>query len=840
MAKRAKKAAKTASRLPRPGWWEALPPVTRHAVCLALLLMVSLGFFAPIHFTGGTLIGGDTVHWRAMAQSVFEHREATGEEPLWARNAFAGMPAYMIHYLDLIPQLDGIPRFLRGFMWPTSHFFFLLAGAYLLVWYLTRDHFSGMLAAAAYGLTTYIPVILSAGHNTKFIALCFAPWLLLAFVHALRRPALLSGLLFAIVLAINLRADHVQITYYTLFFILIWWIAEGIAAFRAGRGGVFALSTAWLALGSVLALLMVAQPYLAHAEFKAFTIRGGEVAGEAGGLGWAYAMNWSQGAGELLTLLIANAFGGGGAAYWGPKVFTEGPHYVGGIVILLALIALVVRRGLMVWAVAAAGLVMVLFSLGENLPLLNRPMFDYFPLFDAFRVPETWLALVALALAVLAGVGLAGISRAGKDAAIERRNTQRVLITGGALAGVVLILMVGRGAFLSFEKPGEEAQMLEQVARQYPDISPADPQVRAMIRQEMSRLQEERSSLFARDATRTLLFVMLGVGLLWALRNGMIPAWVAQGALVVLVVFDLGGVGRRYVNTEALVPARSAEQRIPEYAFDTWLVQRAAQAGGPGHFRVLSLEGHPGTSARPSFFHESLGGYHGAKLRLYQDFLDHLLFDPATGMPVRNALNMMNTEYLVAGGIMPGFEIVFEDERTGMRVQRNPDVLPRAFLVGEVEVIEDPESRWRRIRDPAFDPSRVAIVERIPAEVLHPIEDPDAARVELVRHTAREIVLGVHSDATRLLVVGEVYYPAGWRAFIGDEQIEIFPVNHLMRGLVVPAGEYEVTMRFDPDSHRVGVWIAGVTTLLVYLSALLLLVMAVRQRRIEAGPAPSP
>jgi hypothetical protein len=183
-----------------PGWhtgWSNLPEWQQHAVCLVLLLALSIGFFSPIHFSDKRIVGGDTVQWQASAQAMLEYQEQTGRPALWDPNMFGGMPGYKITYAPVVPQVDDVLRMLRKVIWPTSHFIFLLIGTYLLVVFLTGDKLSGLLAACAYGLTTYLPILLTAGHNSKFIALCLAPWLVLAFAYALRRPTLLAALLFA-------------------------------------------------------------------------------------------------------------------------------------------------------------------------------------------------------------------------------------------------------------------------------------------------------------------------------------------------------------------------------------------------------------------------------------------------------------------------------------------------------------------------------------------------------------------------------------------------------------------------------------------------------------------
>ena len=233
---------------------------------------MSVAFFAPLHFSGGQLIGEDTVNWRATNNAPIEYRHETGREPLWNTNAFGGMPSYLGSYKSPVPQIDDLPNLLRGFLWPTSHFIFLLFGTYGLVFFLTRNKSAGLLAAVGYGLTTYLSIILTAGHNTKFIALAFAPWMAWAFAWTLRRPRLLSGLAFAVALAANLRAGHIQITYYLIFLLGLWWLVEAAGAVRHWQGSQegerqrlksFGKATGWLALGSVLGLMMVAQPRLA-------------------------------------------------------------------------------------------------------------------------------------------------------------------------------------------------------------------------------------------------------------------------------------------------------------------------------------------------------------------------------------------------------------------------------------------------------------------------------------------------------------------------------------------------------------------------------------------------
>ncbi len=821
-----------------PSWWSKQSDTVQHGVCAAALLVLALVFYGPALFSGNELVGSDTRHWRAAAQSMLEYRDETGEEPLWASNVFAGMPGYVISPPPMVPQLDYLPRWIRQFAWPVSHFVFLLFGTYLLVWFLWRDKLAALLAACAFGLTTYLPVILVAGHNTKFVALCYAPWLLLAFAYVLRRPGLLSGALFAIALSIQLRAGHVQITYYIVWIAVIWWFAEGIGAWRARKAGEFTRSTATLLVGAAAALLMVAELYLPTWEYKPYSIRGMASGGAAGGLDWAYAMSWSQGPAELVTLLVADAFGGS-ALYWGPKPFTGGPHYVGGAVLLLAAIAVWRVRTATVRALGAAVVLMVLFSMGRHLEVLNRPMFEHFPLFDSFRVPETWLIAVALALAVLAANGLAYVVRQGRQMEARSAAWKSARKAAGLLVLFVVLLLAGRSAIFSFVGEGEEAQVRQLVANQT-QRSPEDPQVvRTAEELVRDRLVEPRKEAFTADAARTLI-VLLSASLLLALfARGRLPAWIMQAGLVLLVAVDLGGVGRRYFGEDQLARAGTLESPISAYDVDRYIVAESERAGGSGHFRVLSLEQRDQTqNGRPSYFHESLGGYSGAKLRLYQDFLENILTDPATGLPTQNALDMLNTRYVIAAGPIPGLWEVYRGEQTGLLVLENPSALPRAYLVGETEIIPDAEEAWVRLRSASFEPGRTAVLH-VPLEMeIAPIDSASTASAVLLRHGPREMAWQVQTDAARLLVISEVYYPAGWKASIGGVDTPIVRANHLLRAVHVPAGAHEVVLRFDPRSYAVSAAVSAASTAVVYLVLLGLLgAKWYRRRSRSASPA---
>lgn len=813
----------------------------RHGTCLGLLLVVALAFYSPMIFGGKVIQSSDQMGYRAKANVLIEQYEKTGDWPLWNSNVYSGMPTFMMGYKQTVPQLDDVADAFRSVAWPVSHLFFLLVGMYLLVFYLTRNHLSGTLSGLAFGFTTYIPIILSAGHNTKFIALAFAPYIVLAFVYTLRNPSLLGGLVFAVALGLDLRAKHPQITYSVLMMLLVWWIVELVWAWQDDELPSFAKSTGWLALGTGGALLMAAQPYLAIYQYKQFSVRGGEAiaaaggGGGGGGMGWEKAMGWSQGPKELITLFIADAFGGGGQMYWGPKVFTAGPHYVGGVVAGLAGLAVWRVRSRLTWGVGAGVLVTTLFSLGKHAPWINWPMFNYFPFFDAFRAPETWLSVTALGLALLAGVGLDYCLRREDDPQQGVGKQQAIIYAFGAVAGLVLLFLVGRGLFFDFESK-REAQVVQQI-EQRPNLSRSNPRVRQFY-QQLERRKEQRRDAFQADATRTLLAVGAVFLLLWFYRRKTLAAWVAGGLVVLVVLIDLWGVDRRYLGEDAFSPSSNGQTQIATYDYHRFLDQRVKEAGGPGRFRVFPLQTPSGRSPMnnplPSYHYESVGGAHPAKLQRYQHYIDHILQLSGNGRPNENALDLMSSRYVVAQQTLPGMTVAYRSQETKAVVLRNDDAVPRGFFVGDTEVIEDAQATWQRLRDPSFQPRRTAILPTSLDAPVTPIDSGSTAEATMTSFGLEEIEWTVQTDAPRLFVASEIHYPAGWNAYLDGEKVPIHRVNYLLRGVHVPEGEHTLVMRFEPKADRYGTWLSGGTTVLVYGGILLLLGLRYR-RRTRAG-----
>jgi len=404
----------------------------------------------------------------------------------------------------------------------------------------------------------------------------------------------------------------------------------------------------------------------------------------------------------------------------------------------------------------------------------------------------------------------------------------------GAVAGFVLLLLVGRGVFFDFESP-RETQIVQRIQQQ-PNLSRSNPQVQQFY-QQLDQRKQQRQEAFRTSAFRTLLALGAVLLVLWLYRRETVSAWLAGGLVVLVVTIDLWGVDQQYFGEENFSPQRDEESQIPTYPVDRFLKENVQESGGPGRFRVFPLQTPysqsptSGRAAYASYHYQSAGGYHAAKLQRYQNFLDQVLQLSRDGSLNKKALDLLNVRYIIAQEPLPGTEVVYQSDRSDHVVLENPEAVPRGYLVGRTEVVDGPEETWRRLRDPSFQPDSLALVpEELEAPVT-PIDSNSTAEVALESYEPDEITWTVNTDAPRLFVASEIYYPAGWNAYLDGTQVPIHRVNYLLRGVHVPDGGHTLTMRFEPKSDRYGLWIAGTSTALVYGGILGILGITYRRRR---------
>lgn len=792
----------------------------QHIIALAVLFLLPLLLYSAIFFGGNQFLGNDVLQWRAGAESVIEHiDEHDGEHPNWASNMFSGMPSTVIHNPSSPPNIDSLVKWISGDTQPLPFFWILLGGAYFFFVIQGIRPFSSALGAILIGFTTYLPIIIEAGHYSKFMALAFIPWMFAGYYMISRtNKKLLGFFLFALATTLELRANHPQITYYFLYLLGFWWIYDTWLFYKKNEIQDW-LQRTGIAFGAgILAILCSIDLYWRLYEYSQHSTRGGSTleTAEGSGLSLEYAFSWSQGIGELLTLIIPGIYGGSsGEAYWGPKSVTSGPHYFGAIAFVLALIGLFHYRKKLKYLFFGVGTLAILFSLGSYFPLLNEFMFNYAPFFNKFRVPETWLITTIFCYSVLAVYGVESLFEIAKD---RKKSIQDLFLPLGIAVGLGILFTFGSNALLSFEKPGERQQYIQQVAQQN-NVSPENQQVQQSVDNFINtELKPERKEKASSDSTRYLILVLLASGLIVGFIKGKVSKGYLLAGLLLLTAYDLMDVDSRYVNEEQMAADRlEAEQLIQQQQqpADKYIMQHISS--GEGYpYRVFPLNRNPFNNAIPSYFYPAIGGYSGAKLARYQDLIDHLLMNEAGTSFNHAVLDMLNVKYITSSQALPfsGYSEVYNEN--GQRVYQNDDVLPKAFFVDSVVTASGPQQAVDMMQpEQDFDPETTAIVETNDNISVPP---DTSAQVSVESYDANTIELNTVSSENQFLVVSEIYYPDGWTATIDGEPTDIYQSNFVLRGLEVPGGEHTITMTFEPASHIWGLRLAWFGHLLLWSS----------------------
>lgn len=792
-----------------------LPESRQHIAALLILFLVPFFLFTASTIGGKEFKRHDITQWRAGAESVIEYRETFDEEPLWVTNMFGGMPSFVVSTKKQVPHLDYIKRFFQG-IYPAFQFWVLLGGMYLLFILMKFRPLSATFGSLLFGLTTYIPIIIAAGHNTKFITLTYIPWVIAGYWMLTRKEKKLPGLLlFTVALTLNLRAGHPQITYYFFYLLGFLWIFDSWNAFKKQNITDWAKVTGLLVLSGILGLMGHAESFLPLQEYSQYSLRGGSALDNSTGLGSAYAFAWSQGIKETWTLLIPNYFGGASPEYWGPKSFTSGPHYIGALSLPFILMALFRERSKLMYVFFATGTLGMLFSWGGNFPLLNEFAFDYIPYFDKFRAPETWLILTTFCYAVVAVYGLEWFI----NFVSEKSSSLKKLYLPLGIAVGILVLLFIQISSTDFKKPNEVANIANQIAQQN-QVSPNNPQVQRRAEQYVNvQMVPEREEKAKSDLLRFAIILVLGLGILYATFAHKIPLSVALFAFILITAYDMISVDKRYISEDIFVEDNITAERVLESQrreLDTYIQENISE-NGVYPYRVFPLIDNLYSNATPSYFYPQLGGYTGAKLSIIQDVMYN---NGPLSVQSRNfnpeLLDLMNVKYVTytQGLPLPGFTPVFESNQ-GV-VYENQDVLPKAFFVDSVITATSPQEAFNYLKPEAqIDFSNTAIVETSKSIITN---TDTTSSVKVTRYTGPEMTLEISRDNPGFLVLSEVYYPAGWIAELNGEEIPIHKTNYFVRGMEIPAGEYQLELRFEPQSRKTGValsWASLIAQLLM-------------------------
>ncbi|MCR9133740.1 MAG: YfhO family protein [bacterium] len=778
-----------------------LPLKWQHIVSIAILFIVPLVLFFQTTLGGKEIQRHDITQWRAGAETVIEYREQFGEEPLWVNNMFGGMPAIVVSVQRQVPNLDVLTGYFNN-IYPAFQYWVLLSGMYFLLILMGFRPLTAVFGSLIYGLTTYFPVIIMAGHTSKFFTLAFVPWTFAGYWLITRSPKKIAGLLlFTTAFALEVRAGHPQITYYFMFLMGALWMFDSFKWLKKSDFKKWGTITAILMVGGIMGVLNNAERTLTQKSYAPYSIRGGSDLKGTTGLDTNYAFAWSQGKAETLTLAIPDLFGGASPDYWGPKSFTSGPHYLGAIAIFFVLIALLRVRQKVMYVFLGVGFLAILFSWGGNFALFNKLAFDYIPYFDKFRAPETWLVVTSFCFSIVAVYGL--------DALIDWVGEQQLSIKKlypilGIVVGVFILLLVTVKSF-DYTRLGEVENIAAQIAQQN-QLPANNPQVlqraRSIVETQFIPTRSEKANA---DLFRLGFFLLAGTGLVYAYITRKISATIVSLSVVLLTAIDMISVGQRYMDETKFVNSNIDPERLIESQrrpLDTF-IQENISDNGIYPYRVFPLLDNPYSNAIPSYFYPSLGGYTGAKLALAQDVLlaqGEPMFGGQYGINL-DLLAVLNTKYITynPGLQVPGVTPVYSGN-DGV-VYEIENVLPKAFFVDQAITVDDPVEAFNLLSPGRVDFSNTAIVENYSPNIV-----PDsAATVEFTSYTGSEMTLEISRSTPGFLVLSEIYYPDGWVATLNDEEIPIYKTNYLLRGLQIPAGEHTLELDFRPPSFYTGV-----------------------------------
>ncbi len=814
------------------GWFDGLPDRRKDLVCVAALLAVVFFMFSQVIFSNLDLAtsGADTVAHFSWIRSLDHLKEVEGTDALWMPYIYGGMPIFSsLLFPRSVNYAENAMIFAAKviFLGSDAHYFLLhvfLSGLfmYLLVRSLKFPHLGALLAAFVFMLNPYAIGLGESFHWSKLAVFSYIPLLFLLFHRLMERRSLLNFGLLAVSIGTMFLNRHPQIAFYAMLLVGSYFLYEFIAGVRKEPKRYLTVGVL-LACAVALGMTIYAYELLPTKEYAQFSVRGGGEEGVSGGASYEWATNWSLHPAEMINYIVPSWFGFGSRVpvtwqgqeivfpgYWGWMPFTDNPPYVGIVPLILAIFALVYNRNRLAWFLVAFSVLVFFISFGKYLSPVYDLFYHYFPYFNKFRAPSLILFLIPFTVGLLGVLGISWIIGTGKrgDAGLRETGVDKKILTWiYVIGGIVVITLIGKQTIFgmfpssSFLKEGEQFS-----AQQLPVV------------------REIRFGLLWKDVIKIGVMTVMVLGLvLLFLRRKLQAATMMMGMVAILVV-DLVMIDRMFINPS---PKTDLEANLEPDATMKHLQSDSTV------FRAFGLEQNlfkDNTFMNSQI--QSVTGYSPAKLRIYQEMIDSALMHiTQKGMPVNmNVLSMMNTKYVVTNGTLPplDFRQTFSDPATGLITYYYTKALRRAWFADTVFVAESKSAMYAMMNSPDWKPQETAILlERGTAE---PVTKPDSNSIEMTTYQSGRIAMDVFTSSRALLVLSEVYYPAGWTATVDGRETPIHRTDAVLRSVVVPAGEHVVEFVFDPQSYRMGSVITNIGWAVI---ALLLLVGAWRDESVR-------
>lgn len=785
----------------------SLKQIGTHFLVILGFALVAVLYFNPV-LKGKKIYQSDIVQYTGMAKQHIDFRNAYDAESYWTNSTFGGMPTYQLgakYPHNYIKKLDLALRFLPR---PADYLFLYFLGFYILLLVLKIDYKIAILGALSFGFSTYLIIILGVGHNAKAHAIAYMPLVLSGIILTFQKRYYLGFIITALASGLELVTNHPQMTYYLGFLIIILGITYLVHAIKSKELPAFFKATAVLFIAAVFAFSMNATNLMATSEYAKESTRGkseltinpdGSPKEQTTGLDKDYITQFSYGKLETFNLFIPRFMGGGnredigkdsetykafralGATpiqalqeskqapmYWGDQPIVEAPAYIGAVVIFLFVLALFLYQGRFKWWLIAGVLMSLLLSYGKNLSFLTDFFIDYVPLYNKFRAVSSIQVLLELCIPLLAALGLAQLFHKDRSSKTKLDALKKSL---GIVAGLTVVFLIFKNSLFDFVG-SSDGQFKEYYGASF-----------------VEALRLDRSAIFTEDALRTLLLVLAVGGLIFTYLKQKITQNTTIVILGLLLILDLVGVDRRYVNNDNFVSALKVDRPYQASTIDKELLKDTT------NFRVLDRSDN---STKSSYFHNSIEGYHAAKLRRFkavQEFhIDKTNFE---------VLNMLNTKYIIYQN-KEGEVLYFENENTN----------GNAWFVDAIESFETPDEEILALDK--INTKTTAIANASDLKSKRFVKD-SMASIQLVDYKLNHLVYETKTTEDGFAVFSEVYYKNGWNATIDGVEVKHYNVNYILRGLEIPKGTHTVVFKFNPSVVTTGSNISLVSSILLVL-----------------------
>ena len=814
-------------------------------VAILVFAVISFAYFCPAVTEGRILSQHDSVAGIGAGQEGKEYLERTGERTRWTNSIFGGMPTYQMapsyRSTDMLKTVENLYHlYLPTYVW---YVFVMLLGFYILLRAFNFKVWLASLGAIVWAFSSYFFIIIAAGHIWKLITLAYIPPTIAGLVLCYRGKYLSGGLVTALFVALQIASNHVQMSYYFLFVMLFMAIAYGFIAYQKQALPDFFKATGVLILAGLIGVCINLSNLYHTYEYSKESMRGkSELVKENAanqtdsGLERDYITQWSYGIGETFSLLVPNVKGGASVPlaanekamekanpmyrniygqlgqYWGEQPGTSGPVYVGAFVMFLFILGLFVVKGPMKWALLGATVFSILLSWGKNFMGLTDFFIDYVPMYNKFRAVSSILVIAEFTIPLLAMLALKEIVSSPN---ILKERREEFLVSFGLTGGLALLFAVMPKVFFPAYVSTMEMNALQSF--------PTDQLVPLL-----ANLEEVRMSLFTSDAWRSFFIILVGVTLLWMYVAGKLKQISLIVSLALLCLVDMWTVNKRYLYDEQFV-----EQQVQTQGFQQTETDKMILADQTLDYRVLNLASNTFNENNTAYWHKSVGGYHAAKLRRYQEMIEeHIsgemnnLFKAVTeaegemekldpsGFPV---LNMLNTRYFIfplqGGQTLPLL---------------NPHALGNAWFVDDVQYVDNANEEIEAIH--GLDPLETAVVDKRFAEIIKPVAADSAASIQLVTYEPNYLKYEVDSKNGGTVVFSEIYYP-GWRSSIDGQEVSHGRANYILRAMNVPAGKHVIEFSFDPLSLHVTEKIAFIALGILALAVLGVVLLKIKAYR---------